>query len=65
MAQVKTITSKLETIFKSLNSLSSTDYNKVIFNIELLKKHHFKKRFKNAHTTLYEAKTFKAFIKGI
>lgn len=65
MTKVDKITSKLESTFKTLNSLSSEDYNKVMFNIELLKKKYFKKRFKDTNTTLYEAKTFKAFIKGI
>lgn len=64
MSKVIKITSRLDTIFKQIATLSNEDYNKVVFNIELLKKKYFKSKFKDK-TTLYESKTFKDLIEVI
>ena len=62
MNRVETITSKLDTIFKQVSGLSSEEYERVIFNIEILKKRYFQSKFKHSKTNLYESKTFKEFI---
>ena len=62
MNKVTNITKKIDSIFKQLKSFEIEDYEKVLFNIEILKKKHCIKKFKNNDTSLFEHKSFKSFI---
>ena len=56
------INSKLENIFKQTRALNVDEYEKVILNIELLKKKYFNTKFKKSKTKLFECKSFNQII---
>ena len=62
MSRVESITNKLETIFKQLKSCDTDEYEKVIMNIELLKKKHFITKFRNSTTKLLETPSFRDLL---
>mgnify|MGYP005996307479 CR=1 FL=1 len=65
MKKVKNITKKIDSIFKHLRGFEKEEYEKVLFNIELLKNKHYIKKYKKTETKLFEHKSFKSFIKNI
>ncbi|MGB6327904.1 MAG: hypothetical protein WBF48_03195 [Halarcobacter sp.] len=62
MTKVETISNRVAFLFKQMRSLSNEDYEKVILNIELLKKQNFIQKFKREEMSLFEYKTFKELI---
>ncbi len=63
MSTVKNITNSLESIFKRCKSLSNSEYEEVIMNIELLKKLYFNPSFIKKNRDLFEERvTFKQLL---
>lgn len=62
MSKVETITNRLEYIFKNMRGLSNEEYEKVVLNIELLKKQYYIPKYKKKNIKLFERKSFKNFI---
>lgn len=58
---VESISIKLESIFKQMKTLDSEEYEKIVLNIELLKKRYFSSKFKKDSMSLFEKK-FKNFL---
>mgnify|MGYP005995634697 CR=1 FL=1 len=65
MNKVNNITKKLDSIFKQVRNFEKEEYEKILFNIELLKKKHYMKKFKKTETRLFENKSFKNLIDNI
>lgn len=63
MSKVKSITTRFEQIFKQCKGLDNSNYEKVIMNVELLKKKYFNLKFKKNDKDLFEVKSFSEFIK--
>lgn len=59
--KVESITIKIESIFKQIKTLDNEEYEKVILNIQLLKKKYFSSKFKKESLSLFEM-SFKNFI---
>ena len=51
---IHSINKKLESTFKQMRSLSNKDYEKVLFNMELLKKKYTLSKFRNSNRNLFE-----------
>lgn len=62
MSKVETITKRFESLFKKCNSLDVDEYEKVMFNIELLKKRYFNSKHKRKSNKLFEGISFREFI---
>ncbi len=62
MSKVETISNRLENVFKQMRGLSNEEYEKIILNIELLKKKYYLPKFKKEEMNLFEYKTFKGFV---
>ena len=58
---VENISKKLEIVFTQMKNLSTGDYEKVIFNIELMKKKKFLSRFRKSDRKLFEG-SFKEYL---
>lgn len=62
MSKVETISNRLEYIFKQMRGLSNEEYEKVVLNMELLKKQYYIPKFKKKNMKLFEHISFKDFI---
>ncbi len=63
MSNVRNITNRFESLFKRCKSLSNSEYEEVIMNIELLKKLYFNPSFIKKNRDLFEEKmTFKQWL---
>lgn len=56
MNKVESITSKLRSLFRQMKTLDNEEYEKVVMNIELLKKHYFSSKFQRRDADLLEGK---------
>lgn len=62
MSQVENITQRFELLFKRCYGLNNSQYEKVMMNVELLKKKYFNSKFRKKDKKLFEHKTFKELI---